>query len=152
MLEYIIQVAALLQNWLIEFTKVPFQADHDNALVEVKMVLCQKTVGYAHIAQRWAPLINEFNHSTCFLISTTIAPAFSKTITDSKVRTRKSILWRYDDTYDKLKSIENAKNYLKLDITFEILDKVALNQTDDQLLNNYQKSALNYLKPLMNET
>jgi hypothetical protein len=33
--------------------------------------------------------------------------------------------------YDKLKAIENTKNYLKPDITFEILDKVALNQTDD---------------------
>jgi hypothetical protein len=30
--------------------------------------------------------------------------------------------------YDKLKSIENAINYLKPDITFELLDKVALRQ------------------------
>jgi hypothetical protein len=26
----------------------------------------RKLFGYAHIPQRWAPLINEFNHSTLF--------------------------------------------------------------------------------------
>jgi hypothetical protein len=54
--------------------------------------------------------------------------------------------------YDKFKSIENAKNYLKPDVTFEILDKYALNQTDDQAAEQLQKNALNYLKSLMNET
>jgi len=34
--------------------------------------------------------------------------------------------------YDKLKSIENGKNYLKPDIHLEILEKVALNQNDNQ--------------------
>jgi hypothetical protein len=40
--------------------------------------------------------------------------------------------------YDKLKSIDNAKNSLKPYITFEILDKVALNQTDDQAVEQLQ--------------
>ena len=41
--------------------------------------------------------------------------------------------------YDKLKSIENAKNYLKPGITFEILDKVAFSQNDDQAAEQLQK-------------
>jgi len=41
--------------------------------------------------------------------------------------------------YDKLKAIDNARIYLKPDITFEILDKVALNQTDDQAAEQLQK-------------
>jgi hypothetical protein len=41
--------------------------------------------------------------------------------------------------YDKFKSIENAKNYLKPDVTFEILGKAALNQTDDQAAEQLQK-------------
>jgi len=48
----------------------------------------------------------------------------------------------YDDTYDKLKSIENVKNYLKPDITFEVLDKVALSQNDDQMAEQLAKRTL----------
>ena len=35
--------------------------------------------------------------------------------------------------YDKLKSIENGKNYMKSDINFEILEKVALDQFQTHL-------------------
>jgi len=52
--------------------------------------------------------------------------------------------------YDKLKSIENAKIYLKPDITFEILDKVALNQTDDQAADQLQKERAKLFK-IINE-
>ena len=41
--------------------------------------------------------------------------------------------------YDKLKSIEHAENYLKPEITFEILDKIALSQNDDQAAEQLQK-------------
>jgi hypothetical protein len=50
--------------------------------------------------------------------------------------------------YDKFKSIENAGNYLKPDITFEILDKVALNQTDDQAAEQLQKERSKLFKTI----
>ena len=50
--------------------------------------------------------------------------------------------------YDKLKSIENAKNYLKPGLTFEILDKVAFNQTDDQAAGQLQKERSNLFKTI----
>ena len=50
--------------------------------------------------------------------------------------------------YDKLKSIENAKIYLNPDIPFEILDKVALNQTDDQAANQLQKERAKLFKTI----
>jgi len=50
--------------------------------------------------------------------------------------------------YDKLKSIENASNYLKPGITFEILDKVALNQTDDQAAEYLQKERSKLFKTI----
>ncbi len=53
--------------------------------------------------------------------------------------------------YDKLKSLENAKTYLKLDIIFEVLDKMATSQTDDQAAEQLQKERSNYLKPLMKQ-
>jgi hypothetical protein len=45
--------------------------------------------------------------------------------------------------YDKLKAIENAKNYLKPGITFEILDKIALSQNDDQAAEQLQPKSCN---------
>jgi len=62
--EYInCKVTALLQKLLIEFTKSRSRQTNDNALVESKNgSVIRKLFGYAHIPQRWAPLINTFNH------------------------------------------------------------------------------------------
>ena len=88
-----------------------------------------------HIAQRWALLINTFNRNTLFPYINYHRPCFfSKTITDIKGKDKK--IYPYEcmmTSYDRLKSIDNAKNYLKPDITFEILDKAVLSQTDKQL-------------------
>ncbi len=94
----------------------------------------RKLVGYAHIAQHESPLINTFNHNTLFpYINCHRSCCFLKTVTDSKGKDKKIYLYEcMMMPYDKLKSIDNAKNYLKPDITFEILDKIALSQTDDQ--------------------
>ena len=54
--------------------------------------------------------------------------------------------------YDKLKSFGNAENYLKPDISFEILDGAALSQTDDEAAEQLQKERTKLFKPLMNET
>ena len=50
--------------------------------------------------------------------------------------------------YDKLKSIENAKIYLKPDITFEILDRVAISQTNDQAAEQLQKERAKLFKTI----
>ena len=50
--------------------------------------------------------------------------------------------------YDKLKSLENAKGYLKLGITFEILDEFALSQTDDQAAEQLQKERSKLFKTI----
>ena len=126
-------MAALLQKLLIEFTKSRSRQTNDNALVESKNgSVIRKLFGYAHIPQRWATLINEFNHKTLFPDINYHRPRYvPKTVTDSKDKK----VYPYDcmvTPYDKLKSIDNAKNYLKPDITFEILDKVAFGQTDDE--------------------
>jgi len=42
--------------------------------------------------------------------------------------------------YDKLKSIENAEKYLKVGITFEIMDEVAFAITDKQSAERLQKA------------
>ena len=141
--EYInYKVAKLLSKLLIEFTKSRSRQSNDNAQVESKNgSVIRKLFGYAHIPQRWASSINEFNHKTLFPYINYHRPCFfPKTITDSKGKDKKTYPYECMMTpYDKLKSIENAINYLKPDITFEILDKVALSQNDDQAAEELQK-------------
>ena len=56
------QVAALLEKLRIEFTKSRSRHSNDNALAESKNAsVVRKILGYSHIPQRWAPLINDFN-------------------------------------------------------------------------------------------
>jgi hypothetical protein len=47
-----------------------------------------------------------------------------------------------------LKSIDNAINYLKPGITFEILDKFAVDQTDDQAAEKLQKERSKLFKTI----
>ena len=58
------QVAKLLEKLLIEFTKSRARQTNDNALAESKNAsIVRKYLGYSHIPQKWAPLINEFNQT-----------------------------------------------------------------------------------------
>ena len=134
--EYINKVVAkLLEKLRIEFTKSRSRQTNDNALAESKNAsVVRKVFGYTHIKQRWAPLINEFNkgylnpyinyHRPCF---------FAENKVDKKGKVHKIYPYENMQTpYDKLKSLPNAENYLKPGVTFEILDKVAHQMSDNQ--------------------
>jgi hypothetical protein len=74
---------------------------------------------------------------------------FPKTNTDSKGKDKKAYPYEGMITpYDKLKSIENAKNYLRSDVTFEILGTVAISQTDDQPAEQLQKERVKLFKTI----
>jgi transposase InsO family protein len=129
------QVARLLEKLRIEFTKSRPRRSNDNALTESKNgAVVRKLFGYEHIPQHWAPVINAFNqeylnpyinyHRPCF---------FPETLIDDKGRQCK--IYRYDNMmtpYDKFKSLPDAADYLKPGMTFETLDKVALNISDNE--------------------
>jgi hypothetical protein len=84
------------------------------------------------------PYINY--HRPCF---------FPKTVKDKNGKDKKTYPYGCMMTpYDKLKSIENAQNHLKPDITFEILDKFALSQTDDQAAEQLQKERSKLFKTI----
>jgi len=137
------QVAKLLEKLLIEFTKSRSRHSNDNALAESKNgAVIRKLFGYTHISQHWAPLINEFNqqhlnpyinfHRPCF---------FSEIRTDNKGKQRKTYPYKSMMTpYDKLKSLPNAKDYLKPGNSFEILDALALEISDNQAADRLQKA------------
>ena len=148
-------VAELLEKLRIEFTKSRSRQTNDNALAESKNgAVVRKLFGHTHIPQRWAPLINNFNqqylnpyinfHRPCF---------FPETLTDQKGKQRK--VYRYENMmtpYDKLKSLPNAKDYLKPGVSFEILDKVAHQMSDNKAADQLQKARRRLFKTIHGQT
>jgi transposase InsO family protein len=149
------RVASLLDKLRIEFTKSRSRHSNDNALAESKNAsVVRKQFGYSHISQRWAALINDFNrehlnpylnfHRPCF---------FPETRTDTKGKERK--VYRYENLmtpYDKLKSLPGAKDCLKPGVTFEILDPVALQISDNQAAEQLQKARQKLFKIIHGQT
>jgi len=142
--EYINQnVARLLKKLFIEFTKSRSRHSNDNALAESKNAsVVRKVLGYRHIPQKWAGLINKFNqqylnphinyHRPCF---------FPEITTDKKGKQRKKYPYKSMMTpYDKLKSLPDSEKYLKEGLTFEIMDKIAFAITDSQSADRLQKA------------
>ena len=139
------RVAKLLEKLLVEFTKSRPRHSNDNALVESKNgAVIRKHLGYVHIPQQFASLVNAFCsdhlnpyvnfHRPCF---------FPETITDKKGKERKR--YRYENMmtpYEKLKSLPDAAQYLKTGMTFEMLDAQAWEMSDNDAaaaLNNAKR-------------
>ena len=140
--EYInCNVVKLLNKLHIELTKSRSRQTNDNALVESKNgSTVRKILGYCHIPQHFASLVNEFNqqhlvpylnfHRPCF---------FPHTIIDDKGKQRKKYCYQDMMTpYDKLKSLKNAKHYLKEGITFKKLDAQATAISDNEAAQQLQ--------------
>jgi transposase InsO family protein len=149
------RVAALLEKLRVEFTKSRSRHSNDNALAESKNgSVIRKLFGYSHIPQRWALLINDFNqrhlnpyinfHRPCF---------FPEIQTDKKGKQRK--IYRYDNMmtpYDKLKSLPDSKTYLKPGVSFEILNKLAHQISDNQAADQLQKARQKLFKIILERT
>jgi len=127
--EYINKVVVkLLNKLLIELTKSRPRHSNDNALVETKNgAIIRKHIGYIYIPRNKAKIVNRFYqdwfndylnyHRPC---------AFPEITIDKKGKEKRTYPHNnYMTPYAKLKSLENAEQYLKAGITFEELDKVA---------------------------
>ena len=136
-------VARLLNKLHVEMTKSRARHSNDNALVECKNgAIVRKYLGYVHITQNWAPLINTFYrdylnpylnyHRPCY---------FAKTIIDKKGKEKKTYPYHCMMTpYEKLKSLPNATAYLKPGITFNRLDEVMIAKSDLQAAEELKKA------------
>jgi hypothetical protein len=134
-------VAKLLGKLLIEFTKSRPRKSNDNALAEGKnAAIVRKTFGYSHIPQRFAKELNDFNRNELNPYINYHRPClFPTTIVDAKGKEKKK--YKYEDMmtpYDKFKSLENAEQYLKNDVSFKILDDFANKMTDNQAAQHLQ--------------
>lgn len=128
------KVLSLLNKLHIEFTKSRSRHCNDNALAESKNgSIVRKYLGYIHINQKYAPLINEFNKSYLIPYLNFHRPChFPETITDKKGKEKK--VYRYKNImtpYEKLKSLSEAEKFLKPGTNFIELDKKALSMTDN---------------------
>jgi len=140
-------VAALLNKLLIEMTKSRPRHSNDNALAECKNgSVVRKHLGYTHIPQKHAPLINRFltdhlnpyinYHRPCF---------FPETVTDHRGKQIKRYPYEKMMTpYDKLRSLPDAHRFLKPFCDLIQLDEIANEFSDNQSakLMNAAKSKL----------
>ena len=144
-------VAKLLNKMLIRFTKSRPRHSNDNGLVETKNgSVIRKQLGYAYIPQRSAELINEFNrdffnpyinfHRPCF---------FPVSVIDPKGKIRKT--YPYEEvrtSYEKLKSLPEAESYLRPGLTFETLDAIANQMSDNQFAERMVKARSNLFQQI----
>ena len=128
-------VARLLNKLLIRFTKSRPRHSDDNGLVESKNgSVVRKQLGYAYIPQSCAERVNGFNrdffnpyinfHRPCF---------FPVSVIDPKGKIKK--IYPYEEVmtpYEKLKLLPQAENYLRLSITFQGLNTIANQMSDNQ--------------------
>lgn len=128
-------VARLLNKLSVAFTKSRARHSNDNALAETKNgSIVRKYLGYVHIPQKWAPVINDFNQNYLVPYLNYHRPChFAEIIVNEKGKEIKKYPYKNMMTpYEKLKSLENAGLFLKEGASFEALDQLALSSTDLQ--------------------
>lgn len=139
--EYINQyVAKLLNELLIKLTKSRPRHSNDNALAETKNTVVRKWIGYGYIHKKYADELNKFYSESFNEYLNFHRPcAFAVEKTDRKGKVKKVYPHEgYMTPYEKLKSLPDARKYLKKGITFNDLDKVAMRYTDNEMAEKVQ--------------
>ena len=127
------QVAYLLEKERIKQTKSRARHCNDNALVETKNgSVIRKNMGWQHINQNLADRVNEYYKNFFNPYLNFHRPCAFPTIeTDDKGR-KKRIYHSYLPPYEALKGITEGRKYLKSNISFEKLDKIAYQYSDNE--------------------
>jgi transposase InsO family protein len=150
------QVAKLLNKLLIEEqTKSRSRHCNDNAQAESKNgSIVRKHLGYSHIPQRFASLVNAFcrDHLNAY-VNFHRPCLFAETITDAKGRQRKRYPYKLMMTpYEKLKSLPEAEQFLKPGITFLQLDAQARALSDNEAAKRLNDARTILFKTIFNRS
>jgi transposase InsO family protein len=127
------EVAKLLKNLLIEFTKSRANRTQDNALVEGKNgAIIRKHIGYGYIAAEHAERVQKFHTTHLNPYLNFHRPCGFATVSlDARGKRRRQYPREdYATPYEKLKSLPEAASYLKENMSFARLDQVALAMSD----------------------
>lgn len=150
------RVAKLLNKLLIEEqTKSRSRHCNDNAQAESKNgSIVRKHLGYSHIPQRFASLVNAFCRDHLNPYVNFHRPClFAETITDAKGRQRKRYPYRLMMTpYEKLKSLHKAEQFLKPGITFSQLDTQARAVSDNEAAKCLNDARVILFKTIFNRS
>jgi transposase len=142
-------VAELLNKLLIRFTRSRPRRPDDNGLVESKNgSVIRKNLGYAHIPQGCASLLNVYHrenlnpyinfHRPCF---------FPVAVIDHKGKVKNTYPYEQIKTpYEKLKSLPRVETCLRPGISLETLDAIANQMSDNQCAERMVKARYNLLK------
>jgi len=149
-------VAELLNKLLIEEqTKSRSRHSNDNAQAESKNgAIVRKHLGYSHIPQRFATLVNAFcrDHLNAY-INFHRPCLFAETITDAKGRERKRYPYKLMMTpYEKLKSLHWAEQFLKPGMTFQQLDAQAKAMSDNDAAQRLNDARAILFKTVFNRS
>ena len=137
------KVAALLNKLRIELTKSRARQSNDNALVESKNgSVVRKHLGYGHIPGCYARLVNDFTVKVLTPYLNYHRPClFPEEVVDAKGKRKKRYPYANLMTpFDKLKSLPEADKYLKAGITFEQLDDIAMQHSDNEAARQLNKA------------
>lgn len=133
----------MLNKLNVEFTKSRPRHCNDNALAEAKNgAVVRKTMGYAHIPQKHAAVINQFYtdvlnpylnyHRPCYFAVDTIDAngKVKKTYPQNQIMT----------PYERLTSIPNYASTLRPDVTAETLQQRSVAMSDNEAAKHVQES------------
>ncbi|MBI4991556.1 integrase [Candidatus Gottesmanbacteria bacterium] len=127
------QVSYLLEKERVKQTKSRSNHCNDNALVETKNgSVIRKNMGWQHINQNLADKVNEYYRNYFNPYLNYHRPcAFPTIITDEKGR-KKRMYHSYLTPYEALKAVTEPNKFLKPDISFEKLDIIAYQYSDNE--------------------
>jgi|SRR5271166_964053 len=148
-------VAGLLNKLLIEFTKSRSCRSQDNALVEGKNgAVIRKHIGYGHIAGQHAEALQKFYMAHLNPYLNFHRPSGFATVSlDTRGKRRRTYKAEdYATPYEKLKSLPEAATYLKHNLSFSQLDRIALNMSDTESARKMAKAKLALLRRCKSES
>jgi len=136
-------VAKLLNKLLVRFTKRRARHTNDNGLVESKNgSVVRKQLGYAHIPQACATLINHYNRDFLNLYVNFHRPCFFPvSVIDHRGKVKKTYPYQEVMTpYERLKSLPQVESYLHAGVALQRLDDIANQMSDNQFAERMVKA------------
>jgi transposase InsO family protein len=143
------EVAKLLKSLLIEFTRSRANRTQDNALVEGKNgAIIRKHLGYGHIAAEHAEAVHKFYTAYLNPYLNFHRPCGYATVSlDTRGKRRRQYKREdYATPYEKLKSLPEAEQYLKPNMSFERLDQAAHQMSDTEVARKMAQAKTQLLR------
>jgi transposase InsO family protein len=142
-------VADILNKLLIRFTRSRPRHPDDNGLVESKNgSVIRKNLGYTHIPQAAACLLNKYHQSYLNPYINFHRPCFFPVAEiDRKGRvTKKYPYSRINTPFEKLKSIPGIEYYLRQDVSLDKMQQYAEQMSDNNFAERMVKARSNLFK------